>query len=550
MVWIELKRIAKEGIIIVFILTALMVHIVTTERDPFTASVIFETFLLLYAAFTGWSMFDRERQEGAVEYLLSMPVSRTRLFFLKFTPRVFSVLLLLGAYLLLHSYIDFPSFLPLFDFSLIYLAFFLVSLSFSLTIKNFIGALFITSFLSVGLALLLKVIDPSMSDSSAIVTVNLVILLFPIAFFILFQRFDIKPIRTFNWKFIPPMVVFIAIMVGITWLMTDYGWRGYYLTSDGDITRYSCHRSQIIRKNGEIINLEGCLMPLMEKEGSIYMQVRKMQKICDLKSLVSLDLQKGNIHPIMVVKKGWSMGYGYLGKNGVLKKDIYYNIFQNREEKEYKILIIQGTSVREIPVYGNFYDKPIDRLFHVVEEPLQFFVTSDSRMYRIFERGDAEELPFHISKPSKTLAVWKNRLLVFEGKGMTLYEISDQLKPIFQKKGKIIKLRRKFGSLLTPKVLIREERGLSLFSLEDQSIEPVDFSSRPYYYFVANDILHLLWVKEDKLTYGQVKKGKIIKQKKWHIKTPYEKGWRVIMPYPTGVVVYNSKEFERYLFDR
>lgn len=550
MVWIELKKILKEGIIIVLILTGLMVHIVTTDRDPFTASVIFEIFLLLYASFTGWSMFDRERQEGALEYLLSMPVSRTRLFFLKFTPRVFSVLLLLGVYLLLHSYIDFPSFRPLLDFSFIYLAFFLVSLSFSLTLKNFIGALFITSFLSVGLTLLLKVIDPALSDSYAILTVNLVILIFPIAFFIVFQRFDVKPIRTFNWKFVPPMVFIIGIIVGVSWWMSNSGWHGYYISHDGDVIRYSCRKTQIIRKNGEIINLKDCLVPLIEREGSIYMQVRKMQKKCDLKGLVSLDLQKGNIHPIMDVKKGWSVGYGYIGKNGVLKKDIYYNIFQNREEKEYKILIIQGTSVREIPVYGNFYDKPIDRLFHVVEEPLQFFVTSDSRIYRIFERGDAEELPLHISKPSKALAVWKNRLLVFEGKGMTLYEISDQLKPIFQKKGKIIKLRRKFGSLLTPKVLIREERGLSLFSLEDQSIEPVDFNSRPYYYFVANDTLHLLWVKEDKLIYGQVKKGKIIKQKKWHIKTKYEKGWRVIMPYHSGVVVYNSKEFERYLFDR
>jgi len=160
MVWIELKKILKEGIIIILILTGLMVHILTTDRDPYTASVIFEIFLLLYASFTGWSMFDRERQEGAVEYLLSMPVSRTRLFFLKFIPRTFSVLLLLGVYLLLHSHIDFPSFRPLFDFSLIYLAFFLVSLSLSLTLKNFIGALFITSFLSLGLTLLLKVIDP------------------------------------------------------------------------------------------------------------------------------------------------------------------------------------------------------------------------------------------------------------------------------------------------------------------------------------------------------------------------------------------------------
>jgi hypothetical protein len=546
MVWIELKKILKEGIIIILILTGLMVHILTTDRDPYTASVIFEIFLLLYASFTGWSMFDRERQEGAVEYLLSMPVSRTRLFFLKFIPRTFSVLLLLGVYLLLHSYFDFPSFRPLFDFSLIYLAFFLVSLAFSLTLKNFIGALFITSFLSLGLTLLLKVIDPAMSDSSAILAVNLVILIFPAAFFIVFQRFDIKPIRTFNWKFVPPMVVIIGMMVGVAWLMSSSGWRGYYITHDGDLTRYSSRRTQIIRKSGEVINLNGCLRPLMEVEGSMYMEVIKMEKKYKIKKLVSLDLQKASIRPIMDVKDGWYTGHGYLGKDGVLKKGIYYNILQNREKKECKILMIHGTSVRGIPVYGNFYNKPIKQLFHVVEEPLQFFVMNDVCLYRIYKNGEAEELPFC----SDALAVWENRLLVFDQQGMTLYEISDQLKPIFQKKGKIRKLRRKFGSLLSSKVLIKEEKGFHLFSLEDQSLEPVDLCSRPYYYFVSGDTLHLLWVSGDEMTYGQMVDGKIIKQKKWIIKVKQEKGWRVILPYPSGVVVYNKKEYEKYLFDK
>jgi hypothetical protein len=208
--------------------------------------------------------------------------------------------------------------------------------------------------------------------------------------------------------------------------------------------------------------------------------------------------------------------------------------------------MIHGTSVKGIPVYGNFYDKPIKQLFHVVEEPLQFFVMNDVCLYRIFESGEAEELPFC----RDALAVWENRLLIFDKQGMTLYEISDQLKPIFHKKGKIRKVLRKFGSLLSSKVLIKEEKGFYLFSLEDQSLEPVDLCSRPYYYFFSGDTLHLLWVKADEMTYGQMVNGKIIKQKKWNIKIEQEKGWRVILPYPSGVVVYNKKEYEKYLFDK
>ena len=88
MVLFELKRIFKEGIIIILILAALAIYTLTTDKDPYFASIVFMLFLLIYASFTGWSVFDRERQEGAEEYLFSMPVSRTRLFFLKFTPRL------------------------------------------------------------------------------------------------------------------------------------------------------------------------------------------------------------------------------------------------------------------------------------------------------------------------------------------------------------------------------------------------------------------------------------------------------------------------------
>ncbi len=142
MILIELKKIFKEGIIIAFILSILAVHTLTTDGDPYISSIIFMLLFLIYASFTGWSVFDRERREGAEEYLFSMPVSRTRLFFLKFTPRFLAVLLVLGCFHLLHHYFDFPLYYPAVDFSILYISFFLLSLSFSISIKSFIGAFF------------------------------------------------------------------------------------------------------------------------------------------------------------------------------------------------------------------------------------------------------------------------------------------------------------------------------------------------------------------------------------------------------------------------
>ena len=78
MVLIELKKVLKDGIIIVIILMLLILALLLTDKDVYLAPAL-EIFLVLYASFTGWSMFERERQEGAMEYLLSLPVSRIKL---------------------------------------------------------------------------------------------------------------------------------------------------------------------------------------------------------------------------------------------------------------------------------------------------------------------------------------------------------------------------------------------------------------------------------------------------------------------------------------
>ncbi|MDQ1353015.1 MAG: hypothetical protein QG657_3321, partial [Acidobacteriota bacterium] len=439
----ELKRILKEGILIVLILVALVVYILTTNKDPYFPSIALMIFLLIYASFAGWSMFDRERREEAEEYLLSMPVSRARLFFLKFAPRLLCVLLLLGSILLLNHFTNFPLYFPMFDFSIIYLSFFLVSLSFSLNLKSFVSVFFLTTFLSVGLSWFIKIMDSRISESSAILNANLVLLVFPIVFFIVFRTFDIKPMRTFNLKFIPPVVLCLGLAAGYFWLSaSSLQWHGYYLTGSGDIIRYSCKQSQYIRDN-ETTNFQECLIPLMETNGSLYLQERKVENECFLKSLVSLDLQKGTLRPLLEVEKDWFVGDGFIGKNGVLKDGNYYNILRNTKKKQYKVLIIpgDGSGNRQIPIYGNFYDEPIDQLFHAAGNPLQFFVKTKSYVFRVFESGEAQEL-FPVPD---AMAVWQNRLLVCNENGMTLYDIQDQLKPIFQKKGDIRKIVRKFG---------------------------------------------------------------------------------------------------------
>jgi hypothetical protein len=508
-------------------------------------------FLLIYASFAGWSMFDRERREGAEEYLLSMPVSRTRLFFLKFTPRLLCILLLLGSILLLNHIMPLPIYFPMTDFAVIYLTFFLVSLSFSLNLKSFVSAFFLTTSLSVGLSWFIKIMDSSFSESSAILTANLALLVLPITFFILFQTFDIKPLRTFNVKFIPPVLAILLLVMGYFWMSgSPRQWHSYYLTHGGDIMRYSCKQSQFIRGD-EITNFQECLVPLMELNGSLYLQERVVESECFLKGLVSLDLQKATLRPLMQIEKDWFVGDGFLGKNGVLKDGKYYNILRNPKKKQYKILIIptDGSGDRQIPIYGNFYEEPIEQFLYAGGAPLQFFVRTKSRVFRVFESGEAQEL-FPVPK---SMAVWKDRLLVFNGEGMILYDISDQLKPVFQKQGDIRKVLRKFGSLSMQKVLFREERKYYLLDMEDPKPERIELDTNPYYYSVSDDssVLHLLWVREDNLIYGRMMNGKIQTKKNWPLPSVPDGAQRIIIPFPSGVITFNTSEneYKKYLFE-
>ncbi|MCU0236772.1 MAG: ABC transporter permease subunit, partial [Acidobacteria bacterium] len=103
----EARRVFKDGAVIFIVLAALVAGIRFSDQDVFLAPAL-EIFLLLYAAFTGWSLFERERQENAGEYMLSLPLSRSRLLLLKFLPRLLAVSLLLLLYLHLHRSWQFP----------------------------------------------------------------------------------------------------------------------------------------------------------------------------------------------------------------------------------------------------------------------------------------------------------------------------------------------------------------------------------------------------------------------------------------------------------
>lgn len=550
MIVIEFKRVIKESIIIVLVLVGLLVAMLTTDQDPYLAPV-FEIFLLLYASFTGWSVFDKERNEGAMEYLLSLPVSRLRLLLIKLMPRVVSVGLMLVFYMILHNRFGLPSQLTVPDFSIFYFTFFLVSLSLSLSLKSFIGAFFLTTLLSGGLTLLNQLLAIGKSDSAIYLQSNVSLLFFPVLFFIMFHFFDVKPAFWYNIKFAGLGIGFCILIIGITYFSAGTAWCTYFLTESGNIFRVSPGQTQLINKKQKILHrFPKHQFPLYQKGNSLYVQKSKGHTYPE--SINILNLETGESEILYQMPKSWWVMSDSIGNTGIIKGEKYYVLLGNFEEKSYKIVEITKGNSNEIPVQGNFNFNEEKKSWHYASlvfastDPLQFIIIQHETLYRIDETGKAREL-FKVDALSR----WKNRLLVFNETGMTLYEISakGELNPIFAKNGNIKKMLRRFGSIYSRKVLVRvhKQGKYFIFNLENLNFKEVPMPYHPYFYLEKGEQFIIVWASGDEISVGEIKDGQLVMKKEWVTPIPI-KDIRFIRVYNPGMVIYNPKEFETYWF--
>ncbi len=552
MALIELRRIFKEGIITVLILAALVIYVFNIDKEThhIAGSAGVMVFLLIYASFTGWAIFDRERQEGAVEYLLTLPVSRGRLLLIKFLPRLLCVLLLWLALLVLHNYFDFPIFFPFEIFSIYYASFFLVSLSLSISLKSFVGAFFLTGFLSFGLSLFIRNFFHEDSILTAALASNLVLLIFPIMFLILFFTFDLRPPKAFNLKFsIPPAVLLLVILV-VGLLQSGHYWSNHFLTESGEVLRSSCHRTDLLRGD-EVIPLKEGYMPLLESGGIIYAYTMNCEnRNYFAKKLVTIDPATGFVKTLAKFEPGWFLGYGWDSRRGILSKGTYYNLLRNFEQRQYKIIMTRGKKLKELPVYGNFNEEYLLELLHVADSPRQYLVRTKKRIYSIGEKGEAREL---ISIPNG-IVTWKHRLLAMYSTKMILFDFQDTAAPptpIFKREGEFKKVN-KFHVIEknTRKMLYRNFKTYFSFDLETMETVPVKIWKKPLYYRFTGegpDTLHLLWDRGMTLVYVRYEGGEVAAKKKWPLAI---QGHRHIDLFKTGVLEYRHDElFARYDVD-
>ncbi len=536
----ETRRIFKDGSIIFIVMAAIFSGIIFTDRDAYLAPAL-EIFLLLYASFAGWSMFERERQENANEYMLSLPLSRSRLLLLKFLPRLLIVSLTLLAYLLLHQSWQLPSFLPPADFSLLFSGFFLLSIAFSLSLKNFISAFFLTCLLSIGQILLIKFLDPGRETGQAILQANLTVLFFPLFFLVLFRNYDIKPVSHFNKKFFPGLLLLAVLIVGAIFLSAPADWKNLALTARGLIMKISCRRSEITIGHARH-RFQGCLTALRETAdgGAMYgliLEPMGSKAACRNRSLVVINLKTGALKTLFHFAEGWSVAGGYGGEIGVIHNGTYSVLLQNSLLKKAMLLQVHDGKVREIPITGDFYDAKISYVFYLNGDSPQFVIFSEPRLYRLDSSGRVEELA-----ASKSLNVWQDKVLVFDSSGMNLYRIGAGLTLLRKWQGKYKKILRRISGYESRGVIYHTNRDYFWLDME-QKESKLDLPSPPYTYQQNGDDFNVVFASGSAFTIMNIRSGK-------RSETIWELGFQPsgIRISPFGLLAFKEQKYKVYPF--
>jgi hypothetical protein len=536
----EAKRVLKDGTVIFAVLAALIAGIRFSDQDAVLAPAL-EIFLLLYAAFSGWSLFERERQENAGEYMLSLPLSRSRLLLLKFLPRLLSASLLLLIYLRLHQVWQLPSLLSPTDFSVLYAGFFLLATAFSISFKNFVSAFFIVCLLSVGQVFLIKLLDSGRDISQAIWQASAVGLLFPLLFLVMFQRYDIKPVSYFNRRFFPGVLLLTGLIAGQARLTAPAGVKNFYLTSDGLLLKNSCRYSEITVEQGRR-RFRGCLIALRETADgrTLYCLTRKPRrdKVCAEVSLGALDLKTGDLKTLYAFEADWFIAGGVPGEIGSCRSGSYSLFLQNPKLKKALLLQLQDGRIHKTPIAGDFYDPGIAYVLYLDGAPPRFIMFSASRLYGLETSGRIKELA-----SAETSSVWGNKIMLFDSTGMSLYRAGEELTLLRRWHGNFKKSPRRISGYESRGVVYRVNRDYFWLDMESQKENRLQAGSAPYTYQQSGDNFHVVFANGTDFTIREIRPDRQ-SERVWH------PGFQAagIRVSPFGLLVFRDQAYKVYPF--
>jgi len=537
---IEFKRILKDGAVILVVLATLLIAIISSDQDAYLAPAL-EVFLLLEASFLGWSLFERERQENASEYMLSFPLSRSRLLWQKILPRLASAGLLLLIYFFLHRRLLLPSFLSPGDFAILFAAFFFLCVSFSVSLKNFLSVFFLACLLLVGQVLLIMEADNSRGIPGAILQASLTVTAFPILFYILFQGFDIRPVSHFNKKFLPGVLVLAAAIAGAIWFLKPAIWNNYYLARDGALLRNSCERSEILpRPPGS--RIAACLIALRDaaQGESLFGLTHRPRKgsVCLDTSIVSLNLKSGALRTLYRIPPGWFVAGGYPGEIGTARDGAYLLLLSHPELKKALVLELDDREAKTMPLPGAALEKEIEYAGFLSRDPLRLLIIGKNQAYILSGDGRRREIA-----TIESASVWGDRLLAFDSSGMSLYRIGEEPTLLWRREGRFRKVLRHVSGFESRFALYRSAGKYFLMDLAGTQEVELRLPSLPFTYQARGDDLYLVFTSGSRFEIWRWRAGRFTFN-------AWEPGFAPagIRVSPYGIVTFDRQRYGVYPF--
>ena len=532
MIAIELKRVLKDSALILAVLIILLAAIATGDHDAYLAPAL-EVFLLLQAAFLGWSLFERERQENAGEYLLTLPVSRLGLLARKILPRLACAAVLLLAYLALYRLMDLPAFLAPLPFAVLYGAFFFVSASLALSLRNFLSAFFLACLLLVGQALLILAADNARHLSGAILQAGLASAVFPLLFTALFGGYDIRPLSHFNRRFLPGLLLLAAAIAGAIWLFRPANWSSYYISGDGTLLRNSCRLSEVLPGGARI---PACLVALREapQGGRLLAVVHKPRpgRPCVQERIVSLDLRSGSLRTLYAIPAGWYIAGGYPGEIGSFAGGAFLVLLRQAREGKVMAVAVDGRGAVATPLPGAALEKEIGYAGFLSRSPLQALVIGTERAV-LLSGGGIREIG-----AAETACRWNERLLLFDAAGMSLYRLGAEPALLWRREGRFRKVRRHVAGYESRYVLYRAANRFMLLDMASGAETAIDLPSIPFTYQERGDDLHIVSAAGPRMDLWTWRRGRLMP-------SSWEPGFAPagIRVSPAGVMAFDRQRY-------
>jgi ABC-type Na+ efflux pump permease subunit len=222
--WDALKReleclLILGAIPLAFLWDRLLIKFNWGFRDIFSG--IFITTVIIYAVYSGATIFQSEKKDRAFEYLFSLPISRAKILLMKIGPRLI-ILIFLVIVLALFLKLD------LLEFGITFLLIFFVSAFLSIGTNslmiNLIGVIMLYYvFRTLGQILMnfsflhgLESRGVWISPTFQLLAATLLLVPMGIAFWLTFKRMDVKPMklqmRTYYAIVLPTLAVLITFV--------------------------------------------------------------------------------------------------------------------------------------------------------------------------------------------------------------------------------------------------------------------------------------------------------------------------------------------------